>query len=178
MPHASEVRTPLAAAAAVLVLPFALAACSGSVSVGSGYDPKDVASEVQKAQEKATPDLDVADATCPDDDPQEGSSIECTVSIDGVEAPYTVTFTTVDDNGVKFDIAPAKAIVSVTKTVDAISAELEKAGYSGVDVNCGDASVVVQDPGTTFTCDLAQGGTTSQATVTIKDLDGNISFEA
>ncbi|WP_036507847.1 DUF4333 domain-containing protein [Nocardioides sp. URHA0020] len=91
---------------ATLLVPalLALGACSGSVSVDTGgYDAADVAEQVQQAQEKATPDLDVTDATCPDDSkPKKGASIECTIKIEGVQAPYAVTFTTVTDDDVKF----------------------------------------------------------------------------
>ena len=34
------------------------------------------------------------------------------MTIEGVDAPYTVTFTTVTDDDVKFDIAPAQAIIA------------------------------------------------------------------
>jgi hypothetical protein len=177
--HAARVITAkLAALAAAVVLPATLAACSAEVSAG-GYDPDDVADRIQEAQEEATPDLDVSDATCPDDEPEEGATIECTVAIDGVEAPYTVTFTSVDDDGAKFDIAPARAIVSTEKTVDAIAGEFEKQGFPGVEVDCGEKAVIVDDPGSVFTCDVSQEGSPPvKATVTIEDLDGNISFEA
>lgn len=162
----------------LLTLTLALTACSGEVSVGgSGYDPDDVAAQIQEAQEKETPDLEVGDASCPDDEPEEGSTIECTISIDGVEAPYEVTFTAVDDDGAEFDIAPARAIISVETTVEAIAAEFEKQGFPDVTVDCGEAGVVVDDPGATFTCEVtdeAEGSVT--ATVTIEDLEGNISF--
>lgn len=162
----------------LICLCVALTACSGEVSVGgSGYDADDVAAEIQKAQEEKTPDLEVADASCPDDEPEEGSTIECTISIDGVEAPYDVTFTSVDDDGAEFDIAPARAIISVTTTAQAIAAEFEEQGYPDVTVDCGEAGVVVDDPGGTFTCEVtdpAEGAIT--ATVTIEDLQGNISF--
>lgn len=166
----------LAAAFLVPVL-TALGACSGSVSTG-GYDPDDVAEQVQEAQAKAIPDLEVTDASCPDDsEPEEGGTTECTVAIDGVEAAYTVTFTEVTDDNVNFDIEPTQAIVSVASTVEAYQAELEKQGFADVEVDCGDAGVVVQDPGTTFTCELTQDGSTFERTVTIDDLDGNITFE-
>ena len=61
-------RAALSAAALVPVL-LSIGACSASVSAGSDkeYDADKVAGLVQDAQEKATPDLDVSDATCPDD---------------------------------------------------------------------------------------------------------------
>lgn len=164
-------------AAALLPLLPVLAACSASVSTGSGYDADAVAEQVQEAQEEATPDLDVTDPSCPDSEPEEGGTIECTIAIDGVEAPYTVTFTEVTDDGVDFDIEPAQAIISVASTVELYQAELEKQGYTDVEVDCGDAGVVVQDPGTTFTCELTQDGSTFEREVTIDDIDGNVTIE-
>ncbi|MGB0099250.1 MAG: DUF4333 domain-containing protein [Nocardioides sp.] len=165
------------AAAASAALAILLTACSVSVGSGGGYDPDDVAERVQEAQEEATPDLEVTDPSCPDDgEPAEGDAIECTVTIAGVEAPYTVTFTSVDDDGARFDIAPAQAIVSTEKAVAAIAAELDKQGVAGVEVDCGEAAVLVQEPATTFTCALTRGVRSSELTVTINDVDGNISF--
>lgn len=157
----------------------ALAACSGSVSTGSGYDPDDVAEQVQKAQAEAVPDLEVTDASCPDDSEPEkkGDTTECTVKIDGVEAAYTVTFTEVSDDGVNFDIEPAQAIVSVASTVEAFKNEIEKQGFPDADVDCGEAGVVVQEVGSTFTCDLTAEGTTIEGLVTIEDIDGNVTLE-
>ena len=167
--------------AAAVLAPFltALAACSASVSTGSGYDPDDVAEQVQKAQADATPDLEVTDASCPEDSEpdKKGDTTECTVDIEGVEATYLVTFTEVSDDGVKFDIEPAEAIVSVAKTVELFKGEIEKQGFADPVVDCGDAAVVVQEVGSTFTCDLTAEGTTIEGTVTIEDVDGNVTIE-
>jgi hypothetical protein len=73
-------------------------------------------------------------------------------------------------------IAPARAIVSVEKVTSEILAEVEAQGLQGVEVDCGDAAVVVQDPGTTFPCTLTQGERTQEGTVTIEDVEGNVSF--
>lgn len=167
-------------AAALAPALFALGACSGSVSVeGGGYDPADVADQVQKAQEKATPDLDVADASCPDDsDPKEGGEIECTVTIEGTDAPYTVTFTTVTDDNVKFDIAPAQAIISTDKVVDYLVQEATDQGIEAAEADCGEAAVLVQDPDTTFDCTLYMGDETQDVTLRVKDLDGTVALES
>jgi hypothetical protein len=177
------ITTKRAALAAALLVPVltGLGACSASVSAGSdsGYDADAVAKQLQKAQAEASPDYEVSDATCPADaDPEEGDSIECTVSVAGVESPYTVTFTEVTSDGTKFDIIATHAIVSVEETVASIRAQLDKQGFTDVDVDCGDAAVVIQEPDTTFTCTLTEGTDTFDATVTIKDLEGNIHFKA
>ncbi|KQW53249.1 hypothetical protein ASC77_02850 [Nocardioides sp. Root1257] len=172
-------RRALTAAAIAPVL-LALGACSGSVSVGGGgYDPADVADQVQKAQQDVTPDLDVSDASCPDDsDPEKGASIECTVTIEGVEAPYTVTFTTVTDDDVKFDIAPAQAIISTDKVVDYLLQQATDQGLADAEADCGDDAVIVQDPDTTFGCTLLFGDDSQDVTLRVKDLDGTVSLES
>ena len=166
-------------AAAIAPTLLALGACSGSVSVGGGgYHPADVADQVQKAQEGATPDLDVSDASCPDDsDPKKGASIDCTVTIEGIEAPYTVTFTTVTDDNVKFDIAPAQAIISTQKVIDYLVQEATDQGIEAAEADCGTDAIIVQDPDTTFVCTLSTGEETQDVTVRVKDLDGTVALE-
>ena len=178
-PVTIKLRRALSAAAIIPTL-FALGACSGSVSVGGGgYDPDDVATEVQKAQEKATPDLDVSAASCPDDsEPEEGASIECTVTIEGVDAPYTVTFTTVTDDDVKFDIAPAQAIISTDKVVEYLVQQATDQGIEAPEADCGEELILVQDPDTTFTCTLYMGDETQDVTLRVKDLDGTVALES
>jgi Domain of unknown function (DUF4333) len=175
----TKLRRALTAAAIAPVL-LVLGACSGSVSVGSGgYDPDDVAAQVQKAQEEVTPDLEVTDAGCPDDsDPEEGAEMECTVSIEGTEAPYTVTFTTVTDDDVEFDIAPARAIISTDKVVDFLVQEAADQGLEAAQADCGEAAVIVQDPDTTFGCTIHLGEETQDVTLRVKDLDGTVALDS
>jgi len=174
-----KLRRALTAAAIAPVL-FALGACSGSVSVDSGgYDPADVAEQVQKAQEKVTPDLEVADASCPDDsDPEEGAEIECTVSIEGVEAPDAVTLSTVTDDDVKFDIAPARAIIATDKVVAFLIQEATNQGIEAAEADCGEAAIIVQDPDTTFGCTIHMGEEAQDVTLRVKDLDGTVALDS
>ena len=162
-------------------VPLPLAACSGSVSVGSDpqYDADKVAAEVQSAQEKVTPDLDVTDPTCPDDvDVKEGATFECTITIAGVEAPYTVTISDVGDTSAHFDIAPAKAIIYVDAAVGFLQDQADRAGSEGVTIECGDAAIIVQDPQTTFPCTLTNGGQVQDIALLIKDIDGTVSIDS
>ena len=172
--------TRLRALALVPVL-LALGACSGSVSAGSdgGYDADKVAAEVQKAQEKVTPDLEVADATCPEDaDPEEGTVLDCSVTIDGVEAPYAVTITSIDDGKAKFSLEPTKAIISAAAAVGFIEDQAEQQGLGDATAECGDAAVIVQDPQTTFPCTLTNGEQVQDITLLIEDLDGTVSIDS
>ena len=177
--HRFPARVALGAALVPLLL--AVGACSGSVSVGTdkNYDADKVAEQVQQAQQKVTPDLDVTDATCPDDvDLKKGTDFECTVSIAGVEAPYTVTITEVGDSSAHYDIAPAKAIISVDAAVGFLQDQADQQGLTGVTIECGDAEIIVQDPQTTFPCTLTNGGQVQDIVLLIKDLDGTVSIDS
>ncbi|MEP9365463.1 DUF4333 domain-containing protein [Nocardioides sp. CN2-186] len=173
-------RAALSAAALVPVL-LSIGACSASVSTGSDkeYDADKVAGLVQDAQEKATPDLDVSDATCPDDvELKKGATFECTISIEGVEAPYTVTITEVGDTSARYSMDPAKAIISVDAAVGFLEDQATAQGLDGVTVDCGDAAIIVQDPQTTFPCTLTNGGQTQDVELLIEDLDGTVSIDS
>ncbi len=75
--------------------------------------------------------------------------IDCSVTIAGVEAPYAVTVTSVEDGHAKFHIEPAKAIISVDAAVGFIQDQAEQQGLADVTVECGDEAIIVQDPKTT-----------------------------
>lgn len=171
----SPLRRALAAAIVVPAV-LALGACKAEVSAGGGFDPDDLAAQVQASQEKATPGLDVTGARCADVDgnPEKGDTIDCSVKIDGVEAPYVVTVTSGDDDGAKFDLAPAKAVVSTEAAEQMIGDEYTKQDLQGVTVDCGEAAVIVQDPKTTFPCTASQGENSQDWEVTIVDIDGNV----
>lgn len=170
-----EVKTSLRLSAALLVPALlSLAACSAD----SGLDGAEIADQVQQAQEKETPDLEITDATCPDvEEPTKGSSVSCTLELAGVEAPYDVTFTKVGDDGAEFDIESTKAIILVSKVIGPLEQDAIDQGLEDVTADCGDAAVLVQDPDTTFTCTLTMGDRTQDVTLRITDLEGNVVVE-
>lgn len=172
-------RAALAAAAIVPVL-ATLGACSGSVSAGGDeYDAQAVAQQVQDAQQKATPDLDVTDASCPDDvELAVGEEFECTVSIASVEAPYTVSITDVGDSSAHYEIAPAKAILSVDAVVAFLRGEADAQGLTDAEIDCGQEEVLVADPQTTFDCTLTNGDASQVVTMVVDDLDGHVSLQS
>ncbi|GGO69429.1 hypothetical protein [Nocardioides deserti] len=166
--------TRAASATLTLVALAAVAACSTEPT----YDAGELAAKVVAEQEEVTPDLEVVEGSCEEDVPLEVDEvIGCTVLIDGVEAPYDVTVTALEDETARYEISPARAIISVQAVVDALQAELEGQGVSGVEVDCGADAVRVEDPDTSFTCGLSLGGQTREATVTVQDLQGNVRYE-
>lgn len=167
----------LSRAASVTLTLVALAA-GAACSTEPTYDADELAAKVVTEQEEVTPDLEVVEGSCEEDVPLEVDEvIGCTVLIDGVEAPYDVTVTALEDDSARYEISPARAIISVQAVVDALRAELEGQGVSGVAVDCGADAVRVEDPDTSFTCGLALGGRTREATITVQDLQGNVRYE-
>lgn len=164
-------RTRAALATLALTALATLTACSSEPT----YDADQIADKVVSEQKKITPDLEVTDGTCEEDVPLEVDEvIGCTVDIDGVEARYDVTITAVEDDQARYSFEPAEAIISVQAVVDLIQGQLAKEDLHGVDVDCGDTAVRVEEPGSTFTCELSLDGQTQEATVTVNDASGNV----
>lgn len=137
-----------------------------------------VAKEVQKVQVKATPDFDVSGGVCPEDaEMKKGTVIECTIEIEGTEAPYSVTFTEVGDDSAHFDILPAKAIISTATVVEFLQQNAVDQGLGKVEVDCGDA-ILVQDPESTFVCTMTRGDAAQDITMLIEDIDGKVSIQS
>jgi hypothetical protein len=176
----TRTRAALAAAIIVPVL-SALSACSASVSAGSDdeYDAESVAQMVQDQQQKVTPDLDVADASCPEGvDLKVGEEFRCTVSVAGVEAPYTVTITEVGDTSAHYELAPAKAIIGVDAVIAFLRDQAQAQGLADAEIDCGPEKILVADPQTTFDCTLSTATADQVVTVLIEDLEGNVSLQS
>lgn len=84
-----------------------LAACSGSVEVGSkSVDASDVEDQIS-AQANQTPE----DVSCPDDlEATKGATLTCTATFDGTDYEVTVTVTSAVDGNVKFSIEQGDAV--------------------------------------------------------------------
>jgi hypothetical protein len=165
-------------AAALFVTCLLLPACSTSVSIGDsgGPDLSEVESRLLAEQKAESPDLVVEDATCPDDVTiEKGATFECTVSIEGIEAPYTVTVTENDSEAetASFHFEPAKAIIDVSIIVDFIQGKVSGSGT----VDCGDEKVVIADVGDTIDCTVSDGNDSFDAGMVVKDLDGTVAFK-
>ena len=154
---------------ALLPLLAALGACSS----GAGYDGDAIAQKIHDEQVKKTPDLDVSDATCPEEaEPAKGEVVECTIEIEGVEAPYSITFKSGD--GGAYTITPAKAIITTVPVVEALKKDAADQDLGEVEVDCGE-TILVQEVDSTFVCTMSQGQATQDVTMVVDDLDGTVS---
>lgn len=156
---------------------LALAACGGESdgSEGGSGDPLAALEErLVQEQEAEAPNLAVGGASCPADASLEaGSTFECTVTIEGVEAPYAVTVeegSTEDD--ISFHFEPAKAIIDVSLVIEFIAG---RAG-EGAEAECGPDKVIVADVDDTFECSVLVAGQTEIVEMIVQDLDGTVAI--
>ncbi len=164
-----------------------LASCSGSGGNGDGgaaappttakaVDTQEVERLLVTTQKRASPDFDVRDPSCPARVVvTEGASFECTVVVEGVVAPYTITFKQVNDKEKTggYDLRPAKAILSVPKLVDFVKSS---ARDPAARVDCGPLRVKVLDPGATFECRLADTAGDHIVTLRVDDVAGRVTL--
>ena len=170
---------------AAVAVAATMAACSGSDKRAAPAAPSTTAravdtQEVERlliaTQKRASPDFDVRDPSCPARVVvSEGSTFQCTVVVEGVIAPYTITFKEV--NGAKktggYDLRPAKAILSVPKIVDFVKSS---ATDPGARVDCGPQRVKVLDPGATFDCKLTDAAGDHTVTLRVDDVAGKVTL--
>ena len=175
----------VALACAAVVAAAVLGACSGSggraepdatPTTARVVDTQQVESLVIATQKRASPDFDVRDASCPARVVvKEGATFECTVVVEGVVAPYTVTFTDVNVKAKTggYDLRPAKAILSVPKIVDFVKTS---ATDPAARVDCGTQRVKVLDPGATFACRLSDATGDHTVTLRVDDVSGKVTL--
>ena len=168
------------AALCALVVPILLlAGCSGSVTVGGGPDMAELEEKLVEEQEKKSPDLAVGEATCPEEvDVEETETFECTVEIEGVEAPYEVTLTKdPDGESGEFHFEAAKPIIDVSIVEDFIRSRLNEQS-AGAEVSCGDAAVLVTEVGATFDCTVSDDERGSETVVmVVKNIEDDVGFQ-
>ncbi|HVL28066.1 MAG TPA: DUF4333 domain-containing protein [Acidimicrobiales bacterium] len=169
---------PLAALALLLLV--MLPACRGgggdggaSAATDGAVDTQEVESLLVSTQQRASPEFDVRDPSCPARIVvEEGATFQCTVVVEGVVAPFNVTLRGVNEGSRtgQFDIRPAKAILSIPKLVDVLRARVP-----GATVDCGPERVRVLDVGATFQCRVS-GGSQPEQTITLRvdDVLGNV----
>jgi len=156
-------------------------ACGGSDDDGDrtptatddAVDTQEVESLLVSTQQRASPEFDVRDPSCPARIVvEEGASFRCTVVVEGAVAPFDVTLRGVSSGSRtgQFDIRPAKAILSIPKLVD-----LLRARVPGATIDCGQERVRVLEVGATFECRVTGGGQPDQTiTLRVEDVLGNV----
>lgn len=112
--------------------------------------------------------------TCPSGiEVKAGGTFDCTTVLDG--QPLTVHGNLTDSKG-GFTVKPSAAILIVAKAINAIVTNVQ-ATTGTATVNCGPRAVLVKAPGQTFLCTAIAGGVSRTVTVTVTDIQGNVSYQ-
>jgi hypothetical protein len=136
----------------------------------------DVERLLVSTQKRKSPRLRVGTASCPDQVRlANGTEFTCTVRIEGVQAPYSVTLRDVDGAGTggRFALQPAKPIIDVTRIVGLIRSKLQPTAR-GADVRCGTHKVRVVEIGGTIGCSITLGDAVQKVTAVVKDRKGTV----
>lgn len=157
-----------------------LSSCSGSVQVGNPTPPTSY-NETRLLQEIGDRVQELAGGTkpaiaCPDGPPAAvGSSVICTVTWGSQVLQVEVT----GEEGGNVNLEQIQAILDLDKLQTGVAQGMdEQLGGSWV-ISCapkGSARIYVGAPGTSLTCQAGNGTEQSDIKVTIKDLDGNVSW--
>lgn len=145
---------------------------------------KEIETKIQQVQATAAPTLKVGAATCPAKLGGAPKKIPigtytCTVVIEGVSAPYTVV---IKDGGFLksgvYSIAPAKAIIDLTKVVGFVRNSLDPKEAPLAKINCGKGVVVVLEPTSTIVCAVTVAASVQKYTFVVKDVNGTIALRS
>src|SRR5688572_29685429 len=95
---------------------------AGLVLVGCSNDNIYAADALEAAvvasQEDLAEELTVGSATCPDDVAlEEGVTVECSIDLEGVDAPYSVTLTDVESQDVAVSVEPLRTVIPADAAV-------------------------------------------------------------
>lgn len=159
----------------VVAVALAVTACSVSVG-GKKYDAGAIEAKLKSSQQGKTGGLPIGDAACPEDVKiTEGVTFTCTLAIDGIEAPYKIVLTKVEEDTAHIEIAPAKAIIATSAAAGFVKKNLNSQD-PGITVVCGKAGekLILADPGDTIACTASLGTDREVINLTVKDTQGNV----
>jgi hypothetical protein len=155
-----------------LTLTVTTAACGGGSSRRLRTD--DVADKIASTIEQDGV-IRVNRVDCPEDRPaKKGDEFTCTAVIGGVKVPFRVTQ---QDAGGNFRARSTRAILDMERAQSEMARSLSRQLEATIRVECGEEKVRVERPGGTFLCIARDdSGQPVAVRVTVKDVDGNISF--
>lgn len=108
----------------------------------------------------------------------EGATFQCTVEMEGVQAPFSVTVTDVDASAGTFntDWKPTKAILVIDPIVKHLKSRLQDQAPNAT-VDCGTAPVRIVEVGSAIDCIISEGSNRLVVRGVVEDVDGSVRFE-
>jgi hypothetical protein len=153
----------------ILLAAGLLAACGSADRVGETEDA--VAAVLA---ERLDHEIDAVEVTCPDDaDLADGASLECEVAVDG-EGPQALAL----EIGAEGNARLISAVIPTSAAEAYLVDELAGPAQSDVEVDCGDAPLLIGAVGDTFTCEAvrASDGAAFDVTVELTAVDGTVRY--
>lgn len=125
------------------------------------------------------PGLPVGAVACPEGIKiVEGATFQCTVEMEGVQAPFSVTVTDVDASAGTFntDWKPTKAILVIDPIVKHLKSRLQNQAPNAT-VDCGTAPVRIVEVGSAIECTISEGSNRLVVRGVVEDVNGSVRFE-
>lgn len=121
--------------------------------------------------------LEPTDIECPEvDDPEDGTTFQCTLTVDGQLLRMNGTVTDAAEGTV--EVANAEAVLFVDLLERTVAEDLTEQLDAEVRVDCGDTEVRVEEVGTAFTCRADdEFGAEGEVVVEVLDIEGNVTYE-
>ena len=161
-------------AATATVLVAGAAGCS--VSVG-GLDVAKLQDQIGTDLKKLTPEQEVT-VSCPQSvSASAGATFDCTATVGGQTVTYVVTQTDGDGN---VTYTRQEALMDLDTLERTVRTQLQEQVQGNWAVECGDkrSRLLAEEPGATFVCKASDGSELVPVTVTVKDVEGNITWKA
>ena len=155
-----------------------IGACGGEQVAGTRFVNRvQVEALLRQRQTERNPRLKVESATCPDGVvARQGESFECTVVVEGVSVPFTVTIFEVLGDQVRYDLRSRQAIVDVAGVVDFVRSRLDGV-WRTAKIDCGPAKVRVLEIGGILECTVFNGTATRYIQAVVEDKDGTVNLK-
>lgn len=120
--------------------------------------------------------LPVTDANCPEvRDPSNGTTFECTATVDGQTLRIAAVVTDIDTGFVEVENADAILITELLEQsiVDDVALELDFV----VTADCADTEVIVARPGSQVRCSVTDGIDEVTMVVEVLNAEGNVMYD-
>lgn len=143
----------------------------------------DIEAKIASVQREAAPGLKVGAVSCPATLAGKKAKVpvgnySCTIVIEGVQAPYTVIVKEGGSlKGGVFQISPAKAIIDLSKIVSFVKTSLDPADAASTKISCGNARVVVADPGAPIVCTLTRAKAVEKLEFEVRNVNGLVALK-
>lgn len=153
-----------------LVAAIAVTAC-GSDNAPTGAIEKRIKQDISDKTH-----LQAGKVTCPGKvKAKQGAQFDCTARVDSEVIPVHVTLT--NGKGTRFDFKPTKAVMLTSAIVRGVQDQIKAQAGVEATVDCGGGKVFVRNPGDVIECTAKTATDTAPVRVTVKDLDGNVTFK-